>query len=133
LELLVSSFVLFLLIGGWEPVKSLEYDLIVLRGTGTGANNLNFLYYALRTAYSSLLACLLIHLVMRGVWIAAIGLRSVSGEIDYDQLHYQPRFIDRLRRRLGSFDGYIERIEIQCRLAFSFAFLIFFSVLRDAV
>ena len=114
LELLISGFTIFLLIGGWGPVADLEYDLIVLKGTATGANSMSFLYHVLRTAYLSLLACLLIHVVLRGVWIAAIGLRSVSGEIDYDQLHYQPRFVDRLRRRLGSFDDYIERMEVQC-------------------
>lgn len=132
LELLISGFTLFLLIGGWEPVKALEYDLAIYRGTIETASIMNMLYYVLRTAYLSLLSCLLIHVVLRGVWIAAIGLRSVSGEIDYDQLHYQPRFVDRLRRRLGSFDDYIERMERNCSVVFSLAFLIFFCFLSLA-
>lgn len=132
LELLISGFTLFLLIGGWEPVKDLEYDLTIFRGTTETASTLNMLYYVMRTAYLSLLACLLIHVVLRGVWIAAIGLRSVSGEIDYDQLHYQPRYVDRLRRRLGSFDDYIERMERNCSVVFSLAFLIFFCFLSLA-
>ncbi len=132
LELLISGFVVFLLIGGWGPVKDLEYDLDLILNVSGKYSFLNFLYYVLRTAYLSLLACLLFHVVLRGMWIAAIGLRSISGDIEFDQLPYQPRFKERLRRRLGSFDQYIERLERNCSVIFSLAFLIFFCFLSLA-
>jgi len=129
LELLISGFVLFLLIGGWGPVTEMEYDLRLLQFTIESYYSFNFIYYVLRTAYLSLLICLLFHVVLRGIWIAAIGLRSVSGEIDYDSLRYQSKFTKRLRRRVGSFDKYIERMERNCSVVFSLAFMIIFCFL----
>jgi hypothetical protein len=126
LELLVSGFVIFLLIGGWEPIDDLEYDLYLLLNVSESYSTLELIYNALRTAYLSLLGCLMIHVVMRGLWIAAIGLRSISGDIDYDAFNYEKRFVDRLRHRLGSFDHYIERLERNCSVIFSLAFLIVF-------
>ena len=35
---------------------------------------------------------LLIHVVLRGLWIGAIGLRYVSQEIDYDNFNYSSIF-----------------------------------------
>ena len=107
LELLISGFAIFLLIGGWEPIKDLEYNLVLAKDISPRANSLNLLYYVTRTAYLSLAACLIIHVVFRGLWIAAVGLRSVSGDIDYDSLRYRPRFINRLKNGIGTFDGYI--------------------------
>lgn len=132
LELLVSGFVIFLLIGGWESVEAWKYDLYLLTEDSSAYFSLGFLYQVFRTAYLSLLACLLVHVVLRGVWIAAIGLRSVSGQIEYGHLPYQPRFTQRLRQRLGSFDGYIERLERNCSVIFSLAFLIIFCFLSLA-
>ncbi len=86
-------------------------------------------YYVLRTAYVVLLICLIIHVLLRGVWIAAIGLRYVSGDIDYAKLRYQPRFTDWLAHHIGSFDDYIERLERYCSILFSVAFLIIFCFL----
>jgi len=129
LELLISGFVIFLLIGGWGPLQEWEYNLGLLRDTSTSYRSLNFMYYFFRTAYATLLGCLLVHVLMRGLWIAAVGLRSVSGEIDYEELPYQPRFTDRLRRRMGSFDASIERLERNCSVVFSLAFLILFCFL----
>jgi hypothetical protein len=65
LELLISGFVLFLLIGGWGPLTELEYDLELLRATSDAYFAFNFIYYVLRTAYLSLLVCLLFHVVLK--------------------------------------------------------------------
>jgi len=129
LELLISGFVIFLLIGGWQPLADLEYDAMLLAYTSNSFNSLIFVYYVLRTAYLSLLVCLLIHVVLRGLWIAAVGLRSVSGEIDYEALDYKARFTRRLQRRIGSFDDYINRLERYCSVVFTIAFLILFCFL----
>ncbi|SEQ35110.1 hypothetical protein [Neolewinella agarilytica] len=129
LELLISGFVIFLLIGGWQPLSELEYEAMLLANTSNSFRTVIFVYYVLRTAYFSLLMCLLIHVVLRGLWIAAVGLRSVSGEIDYEALNFKTRFTQRLKRRIGSFDEYINRLERFCSVAFTIAFLILFCFL----
>lgn len=132
LELLISGFVLFLLIGGYGPIHDLEYDVILLLQTEREYGFIEVAYYLLRTAYLSLILCLIVHVVLRGVWIAAVGLRSVSGDIEYDALRLQNRFRNRLKRRLGSFDDYISRLERNCSVVFSLAFLIIFCFISLA-
>jgi len=129
LELVVSGFVIFLLFTGWGPLQAFRHELIVLQQTSEVFSNAEFFYQMLRMAYLSLMMCLLVHLVLRGIWIAGIGLRSVSGEIDYGQFHYQPRFLQRLQQRTGSFDDYVQRLERWCSIFFSLAFLIVFCFL----
>ena len=126
LELIVSGFVIFLLIGGWEPLNGLSHKLAIF-SQNQEIFFLSELFLSLVTvAYLALLLLLLVHLVLRGLWIAAIGLRSVSGEIDYERFRYAPRFIDRIKKSTGSFDDYVIRLERWCSVFFSLAFLIVF-------
>jgi len=53
---------------------------------------------------------LIIHIVLRGLWIGALGLRYVSGEIDYDNLNYSEKFTNYLKKKVGSFDNYIWKV-----------------------
>ena len=126
LELLISGFAIFLLIGGYGPLveASITVDRLMLQSESYRV--LLISYYILRTAYLVLLICLIIHVLLRGLWIAAIGLRYVSGDIDYESLGYQPTFSAWLARSMGSFDRYIERLERLCSVLFSVAFLIIF-------
>ncbi len=130
LELIISGVVIFLMLGAYEPIMGLRQQirLNVLSGSGLLAVAAGA-YGVFLVAYFCLLLIFMLHLVLRGLWIGAIGLRSVSGDFDYEVLDYQPRFKQWLRQRLGSFDDYIERLETQCSVAFSFAFLMFFAVL----
>ena len=41
---------------------------------------------------------LILHVVLRGLWIGAIGLRYVSSEIDYEALNYGKRFTKYLQK-----------------------------------
>ena len=66
---------------------------------------------------------------MRGLWIGAIGLRYVSGEIDYQSLHYSDYFLEYFERKVGSFDDFIERLERMCSVIFAYTFLLFFFFL----
>ncbi|MEM1359795.1 MAG: hypothetical protein AAGF89_16440, partial [Bacteroidota bacterium] len=134
LELIISGVVIFLMLAAYEPLEELRRSVALDIFTGnkilvvtTGG------YFIFRAAYFSLLIIFLIHLTLRGLWIGAVGLRSVSGDFDYDVLEYPPRFNRWLERQLGSFDDYIERLEIQCSIAFSFAFLLFFSVISAGI
>ncbi|MEO0732803.1 MAG: hypothetical protein AAFZ52_08215 [Bacteroidota bacterium] len=129
LELLISGFAIFLLFGADQALRSWEHDLILLQQSSEQFFLLDTLYYTSRIGCDTLLGCLIVHVILRGLWIAAIGLRSVSGEIEYDRLTYRPVFVERLRKGVGSFDGYIERLERLCSILFTFAFLIIFCIL----
>ena len=93
LELLISGFAIF--------------GLFELRNFLTGSMELVYANYhsdfTIQVTYTMLvvsflvtqifIANLLIHILVRGLWIGAIGLRYVSGDIDYDKLKYNERFI----------------------------------------
>jgi hypothetical protein len=72
---------------------------------------------------------LLLHVLLRGLWIGALGLRYVSGDIDYDSLKYSPKFTEYLKKRVGSFDKYIATLEDYCSVIFAISFLLIFYVL----
>jgi len=72
---------------------------------------------------------LLFHIVIRGFWIGAIGLRYVSGDIDFDNLNYSDRFTRFYKNKIGSYDEYIEKLEKFSSILFSFTFLLFFMLL----
>jgi hypothetical protein len=129
LELLISGFVIFLLIGGLEPMSEWDYRLNLLMRESLAFVFLIVIFKTMKTAYLALLVCLLLHVLLRGLWIAAVGLRYVSGDIDYEHLRYQPKFKHWLRKRVGTFDEYIERLERYCSVIFSVAFLIIFCFL----
>ncbi len=67
---------------------------------------------------------LLVHVFLRGLWIGAIGIRYVSGEIDYDKLNYNPSITNYLRKKLGNFDDYILKLEKASSLIFGYTFLL---------
>ncbi len=69
---------------------------------------------------------LLIHVFLRALWIGAIGLRYVSGDIDYDKLNYSNPFTEYYQRKIGNFDDYIEKLEQWASVLFSYTFLLFF-------
>jgi len=130
LELIISGVVIFLLIGAYGPIVDYQRPLLIKVIGGNMASQLFALgYFIILISYFTLLASFLLHLLLRGLWIGAIGLRSVSDDFDFGVLNFQPKFDGWLRRRLGSFDDYIERLENQCSIAFSLSFLLFFCVI----
>lgn len=133
LELLISGFSIFLLLGAWTKHIDLETDLILLQQASQNFSALEAFYDISRIALACLLGTLVFHVLMRGMWIAAIGLRSVSGDIEYAEMGLIPRFRNFLERRIGGFDGYIERLERNCSVLFSVAFLIFLGLLSLAI
>lgn len=66
---------------------------------------------------------------MRGLWIGAFGLRYVSGDIDYEELKYSPKFKTYLQNKVGSFDKYIAQLENYCSSIFAISFLLIFYLL----
>ena len=76
-----------------------------------------------------LILSLTLHVVLRGLWIGAIGLRYVSGEIEYDELRYTTKFISYLERKVGPYDKLIAELEKYCSVIFASAFLTVFYIL----
>ena len=133
LELLVSGFSIVLLIGLRVPLQEFEQEITRLTTYHPMWDLLRFPHLIMLGAWLSLLINLIIHVILRGLWISTVGLRSVSGDIDYEQLQLQPRFEQFLRRRSGSFDRYIERLEEICSIIFAFTFLLVFVIVSSGV
>ncbi|MEZ5041160.1 MAG: hypothetical protein R2828_14785 [Saprospiraceae bacterium] len=129
LELLVSGFAIFLLIGTYEPIQDLGSRIQLLAVDSTTYSALLLPYGILVAVWFALVFNLIVHVLFRGLWISTIGLRYVSDDIDFDYFRFRPKFDRFLRRRIGSFDLYIERLEKICSIIFAFTFLIIFMII----
>ena len=81
-------------------------------------------YYAAKLASYGLIATIFTHFLLRGLWVALLGLRGVFPEgIDYTKLHQGPfmrRFYERRIPTLGTLEAKVDRV---AALMFSFVFL----------
>lgn len=124
LELLISGFAIFGLFSVYKPL-----EIAVLEAS------INSIVHEVVMAQVALFSCiillfnLLLHVLLRGLWIGALGLRYVSGDIDYDVLNYSEKFTKYLKKKVGSFDRYIGRLENYCSIIFAISFLLVFYVL----
>jgi hypothetical protein len=124
LELLISGFAIFGLITSFPH---LETALSIAKNEGQT--------YSFAVLYISYIACsilifnLLIHVTLRGLWIGALGLRYVSGDIEFDELNYTNRFTKHLKNKIVSFDRYVARLENYCSVLFAISFLLIFYVI----
>lgn len=123
LELILTGFVILGLFAGLDSVW--EWVDRLARANASDFETILFLFpFFVFLAYGITLVNLLIHVLLRGLWIGAVGLRSVSGEIEYQKLGLQSRFLNFLRRRTPSFDNYIFLLEEAASLMFAFTFLL---------
>ncbi len=124
LELIISGFAIYGLFLAIEPL-GVYYNTI----RNEGLQFFSFVLLAGLISSSILMFTLTLHVILRGLWIGALGLRYVSGDIDYKKLNYTPKFEHYLRKRIGSFDRYIARLEDYCSVLFALSFLLIFYVL----
>jgi hypothetical protein len=128
LELIISGFAIYGLLMAYEPLML----------SAKVAQNEQHLYQLIISVIG-LIACsilifnLLLHVILRGLWIGALGLRYVSGDIDYESLNYSPKFTKFLKKKIGSFDRYISILEDYCSILFAVSFLLIFYVLGIVV
>ena len=127
LELLVSGFTIFLLIQvvavlpDMFPSFNMHSDFspyvqtIIMTFMGGAVFSSN-----------TLLVVLILHILLRGFWIATIGLRSVQKETDFEQLNYSNFFTNKLKTHVQSLDRLIISVDNICSVLFAFAFLIVF-------
>jgi len=124
LELIISGFAIFGLFTAYEPLRietvNAENEQQIYRFV---------VYLILQISCSILLFNLLLHVILRGLWIGSLGLRYVSGDIEFEKLRYSERFTKYLQKRIVSFDRYIANLENYCSVLFAISFLLIFYVL----
>lgn len=123
LELLISGFSIF----GIYQARTLIADLDFARNGyfDDGSAWLGLVVFIFKKGWLIFFLNLLIHVIMRGLWIGAIGLRYVSEEIEYDKFQYSDIFTRFLKKSVGSYDDFIERLEKACSVIFAYTFLLF--------
>ncbi len=121
LELIISGFAIYGLFMVIDPIEAAEVE---------AQNTQNFyrvfFIQGLLVSWYILTINLITHVILRGLWIGAIGLRYVSGDIEYDKLKYSPKFKNHLMKRVGSFDNYVATLEKYCSIIFAVTFLLIF-------
>ncbi len=124
LELIISGFAIFGLFTAYEPLK------VEMVNAQNNEQIYRFvIYLVVYVACSILIFNLLLHVVLRGLWIGALGLRYVSGDIEFENLRYSESFKKYLKKRIVSFDRYIANLENYCSVLFAISFLLIFYVL----
>ena len=124
LELIISGFAIFGLFTAYEPLR-----VEMLNAENEDHIYRFVVYFILNIACSILLFNLLLHVILRGLWIGSLGLRYVSGDIEFEKLRYSERFTKYLQKRIISFDRYIANLENYCSVLFAISFLLIFYVL----
>lgn len=130
LELLVSGFTIFLLISAYDGLIGYAQEFqfhFDPQGTFYGATIM--LLYVISACILVLIVNLVLHLLFRGFWIGAIGLRSVGPVLSFQKLNYHTYFADRIEKTMVSMDDLIVRLDRLCSVIFSFTFLIIFLFL----
>lgn len=123
LELIISGFAIFGLFTAYEPLQ------IGAENAQNDGQIYSFVLYLVAfIACSILLFNLLLHVVLRGLWIGALGLRYISGDIEFDKLKYSDKFKNYLKKKIVSFDRYIANLENYCSVLFAISFLLIFHV-----
>ncbi|RLD30025.1 MAG: hypothetical protein DRI75_01340 [Bacteroidetes bacterium] len=124
LELLISGFAIF---GLFTAIPTITESL---KEAENSQQIYKFVISLIATISCYILIFnLLLHVLLRGLWIGALGLRYVSGDIDYDSLKYSQKFTKYLKKRVGSFDKYIGTLENYCSVIFAISFLLIFYLL----
>jgi len=128
LELLISGFAIF---GLFYIVDPLTHYLL---NAELSSNKMATKFYqiAILSVYI-LIFNLLLHVLLRALWIGSLGLRYVSGEIEYDDLNYSEKFTKYLKKKVGTFDDYISKLENISSVMFAISFLLIFYVVAFTI
>ncbi|QCX02098.1 hypothetical protein FGM00_18990 [Aggregatimonas sangjinii] len=128
LELIISGFAIYGLFTAIDPI-GIKSEMAYVNGNMVYA----IIWTIVAMALYILLFNLVLHVLLRGLWIGAIGLRYVSGDIDYENLNYSSKFTSFLTKKVGSFDRFIAKLENYCSVLFSVSFLLIFYVIGALV
>jgi len=125
LELLISGLALYGVYSGIELIEDFKTFAELNGNTGYLQMFFAFAHGVLFVGWRIFFFNLLIHVILRGLWIASIGLRYVSDDIDFDELNYAPKYTSYLKKQIGTYDEFIEKLEKLCSVIFAFTFLVF--------
>ena len=124
LELIISGFAIFGLFTAYPTIAERVEE------SGSTKQVYNFvIFFVAQISCGILIFNLLLHVLLRGLWIGTLGLRYVSGDIEYEELKYSEKFTNFLKKKVGSFDKYIATLENYCSIIFAISFLLIFYVL----
>jgi hypothetical protein len=123
LELLISAGLIFALLqlpGLLDSWWNARY--IHLGGAAFGT--VFVIYYVGKLLAYGLVAAIVCHFLLRGLWIAVLGLRSAfPGGVDHERLHFGPLLRSFYRERLLTLEDLEERTDRVAASLFSFVFL----------
>lgn len=123
LELLISGFAIFGIYSARPFINELELAQSIV-SDGFVNRLMSFFITIIKNGWYIFFINLIIHVVFRGLWIGAIGLRYVSDDIEYDELGYSDLFTNYLKKKVGSYDDFIEKLERLCSVIFAYTFLL---------
>ncbi|MDW3193066.1 MAG: hypothetical protein R8G66_11910 [Cytophagales bacterium] len=125
LELLVSAFTIFLLIQANIAYKEFFDGLVYYYNVNGDINAFTYMFLGLvGVSIKALTLFLVLHLMLRGFWIGAIGLRSVQPSIDFASLNYSEYFTEKLKQKVRSLDDLVMMLDQLCSVIFAFSFLV---------
>lgn len=134
LELIVSGFAIFLLLKLANILPDIFPNFNIHTDFPPLIRTIFISFFtAAIFATNALVINLIFHIFLRGFWIAALGLRSVQQETNFDKLNYSLHFTDKLKRLVPSLDRLIIRLDNLCSVVFAFAFLLVFMFLSFAL
>ncbi len=124
LELIISGFAIFGLISALDPLMDK-----ILTSANNGFYIIRYLIFGVYLSCILTLINLILHVLLRAFWIGAIGIRSVSGEIDFKKLNFKPQMSTYLESKISSFDEFIEKLENLSSIMFGLTFIVIFMTL----
>jgi hypothetical protein len=123
-ELLLSGALVFSMLQVPGLLDDLNYALRP-RLKGDLSGGVLMLYFYLKVSSYALIATFVLHLAVRAIWVAALGLRSVYPEgVLWENLRRGPVFIDYSKRNTLTLDQMIDRTDNRASLVFAFGMLL---------
>ncbi len=130
LELVVSGLSIALLLQLRTPLIQLadniliySSDQLILQGV------MNVVGLLAGHAWLFVTINLIILVILRGMWVGAIGLRTLSDRIHYESLGYTESFTQYLKNKVPTYDRYVEKMDEILSIIFSFTFLAILMIL----
>ncbi|MEM9259182.1 MAG: hypothetical protein AAGA62_06010 [Bacteroidota bacterium] len=126
LELIITGFTLAGMISGvGQFLEITEYGRDILFEYGLMGKVVRSIVSGVQMAYFVVLLHFFLNVVVRCLWIGALGMRHVIGTEGYlKNLAYEPVFLDFLRKRNGNFDRYVNRLDDAASLIFAITFFL---------
>ncbi|MEQ9425560.1 MAG: hypothetical protein RJQ09_14140, partial [Cyclobacteriaceae bacterium] len=125
LELLVSAFTIFLLLGANTAFDEFLLGLNFKYNMSGVLSIIGLFLLIIKNSIQALIISLVIHLMLRGFWIGTIGLRSVQSSVDFEKLRYNAFFTEKLKKNgVISLDRMVVHLDEICSVIFAFSFLI---------